>query len=306
MSAPAADSVALRDIAPEVYAYVQQPGGWCLSNAGIVVGEDGALVVDTLATERRARELVAQVDRLCPGLRRIVVNTHFHGDHTFGNHLFGPGAVIVGHERIRPEMIETGLALTTLWPDVCWGDVRVTPPTMTFGKRMTVHIGRHEVELRHPGVAHTTNDVVVWLPGERVLFAGDLVMSGATPFVLMGSVRGSLGALRELAALAPRTVVPGHGPVAGPEVIDRNIAYLEWIERLAAEGRAAGRTPLETARETDLGEFAGLLDPERIVGNLHRAYAELGGASAGAPLDVPAVFEEMIAFNGGMTPTCLA
>lgn len=310
-TAVVANPPVLQEVADGVHAYTQRSGGWCVSNAGIVVGDDGALVVDTLGTQSRALGLVATVDRLCPSPRRVVVNTHFHGDHTFGNHEFGPSAVIIGHERIRAEMAGTGLALTGLWPAVDWGDVRVTLPSITFTDRMTVHIGQYEARLIHPGVAHTTNDVVVWLPAARVLFAGDLVMSGATPFNLMGSVRGSLAALRELALLEPVTVIGGHGPVAGPAVIDRNIAYLEWIERLAAEGSAAGLAPLDVARQSDLGEFADLLDPERIVGNLHRAFAELdtGGSDSdelGRPLDVLAVFEEMVAFNGGEVPTCLA
>ncbi len=294
------------EVAEDIYAYTQPPGGWCLSNAGVIVGPDGALVVDTLATESRAQRLRGSLDVLHPGPGRMLVNTHHHGDHNFGNQVFGPSAIIFAHERARTEMAETGLALTTLWPQVEWGDIRVVLPTVTFVDRLTVHVGARRAELIHVGPAHTTNDVVVWLPDERVLFAGDVVLSGATPFNLMGSVSGALTAIERLRELDPCTVICGHGPVTGPEIFDENADYLTWIQRLAYHGTEQGITPLELAREADLAMFDHLLDPERIVGNLHRAYADLEGGSAGRPLDVVSVFGEMVEFNGGRLPTCLA
>lgn len=295
------------EIADGVYAYTHSRGGWCVSNAGVLTGPDGAVVIDTLATEGRTRALVEFVDGLGAGPARTIVNTHHHGDHNFGNHLFGPAAVVVGHDRIRPEMIETGLALTKLWPDVEWGDVRVTLPSITFGYHLTLHQGRRRVELLHFGTAaHTTNDVVAWLPEERVLFAGDLVMSGAAPFCLMGSVSGAITAVRRLAALGAETVVAGHGPVTGPEIFDQTLRYLRWVQDLAVEGRALGLTPLAIALEADHGEFADLVDQERLVGNLYRADAELSGGEPGEPLDVLAIFDEMVLYNGGQVPACLA
>ncbi|MFQ6329335.1 MBL fold metallo-hydrolase [Nocardia sp. CWNU-33] len=297
----------VREVADNVFAYTHSRGGWCVSNAGVLAGTNGALVIDTLATEGRTRALVDFVDGLEVGPARTILNTHHHGDHNFGNHLFGPTAVVLGHDRIRPEMIDTGLALTQLWPDVAWGDVRVTLPTITFADRITVHVGDRRVELIHLGpAAHTTNDVVAWLPEERVLFAGDIVMSGAAPFCLMGSISGSLTAVRRLAALGAKTVVSGHGPVTGAEVLAQTARYLQWIQELAAEGRSLGLTPLEVARQVDHGEFTELVDAERIVGNLYRAYAELDGGPAGTPLDVLSIFGEMVAYNGGRQPTCYA
>ncbi|MCP2296799.1 cyclase [Nocardia amikacinitolerans] len=295
------------EIADGVYAYTHSRGGWCVSNAGVLAGPDGAVVIDTLATEGRTRALVEFVDGLGAGPARTIVNTHHHGDHNFGNHLFGPAAVVVGHDRIRPEMTETGLALTKLWPNVDWGDVRVTLPGITFSDNVTLHVGERRVELIHLGpAAHTTNDVVAWLPAERVLFAGDLVMSGAAPFCLMGSVSGSIAAVRRLFALGAETVVAGHGPVTGPEIFDQTLRYLRWVQDLAAEGRALGLTPLAIALEADHGEFGGLVDQERLVGNLYRADAELSGGPLGEPLDVLSIFDEMVLYNGGQVPACLA
>ncbi|MER7466253.1 MBL fold metallo-hydrolase [Streptomyces sp. NPDC097981] len=301
----AADA-ATTEIADGVYAYVQGDGGWCLNNAGLVTGGNGqSLLVDTVATERRARNLREQVLRLVPEPPRALVNTHFHGDHTFGNHLF-PEAVVIAHEQTRTMMDLAGLHLTGLWPDVCWGDLELRLPDVTYRDSLTLHIGGVRAELLHLGpAAHTTNDTAVWLPEQRVLFAGDLVMSNAAPFCLMGSVSGSLAAMERLRALGAQTVVPGHGPVGGPELIDANEAYFRWIAGLAEGGVAAGLTPLEVAAEAGESPFADLLDAERLVPNLHRAYAELAGAAPGAPLDVGALFQEMAEFNGGL-PACHA
>ncbi|WP_329063464.1 MBL fold metallo-hydrolase [Streptomyces sp. NBC_01429] len=294
----------LEEVADGVFAYLQPDGGWCLNNAGVIVADGESALVDTAATEARARQLRDAALTVAPAAPRTVVNTHFHGDHAFGNFVF-PEAVVIGHERTRTEMAEAGLHLTGLWPEVHWGELELVLPTLTYQDRMTLHVGGLRAELIHVGPAHTTNDTAVWLPERGVLFLGDLVMSGVTPFCPMGSVSGSLQAVERLRALDARTLVTGHGPVTGPEVFDVTESYLRWLQGLAEEGVSAGLTPLEVARETDLGPYAELLDSERLVPNLHRAYAEERGAAPGVPLDIGALFGEMIQHHGRV-PTCHA
>jgi cyclase len=302
----AAAPARLTEIADGVFAHVQPDGGWCLNNAGLVVGADGhGVLVDTAATERRARHLRAEVLRVAPAPPRTLVTTHFHGDHTFG-HRFFPEALVVAHADARTEMAAAGLGLTALWPDVPWGDIGPTLPHLTYREALTLHLGEDRAELIHLGpAAHTTGDTAVWLPRQRVLFAGDVLMNGVTPFCLMGSVSGSLTALRRLRALDPVTVVPGHGPVGGPGLIDANEEYFHRLVQQARQGAAAGLTPLQLAREQGPGPYADLRDAERLVPNLHRAYAELAGAAPGAPLDVKAVFGEMTQYHGSL-PACHA
>ncbi|HEV3170721.1 MAG TPA: MBL fold metallo-hydrolase [Actinocrinis sp.] len=304
--APAVQALGrVEEVADAVFAYVQPDGGWCLNNAGIIVSGGECALVDTAATETRALGLKQAAARLCPAPPRIVVNTHFHGDHCFGNYLFAPEAVVVAHELCRTEMAEAGLQLTGLWPAVQWGAISLALPTLTFRDRLTLHVGDIEAQLLHSGPAHTTNDAVVWIPDRRVLFAGDLIMAGATPFVPMGSVSGSLETISRLRELGPAVVVPGHGPVGGPELLDAVEGYLRWVQRLAAEGHAAGVGPLDLARTADLGAYADWRDPERLVPNLRRAYAELDGAAPGDRLDMALVFGEMVQFHGGL-PVCHA
>ncbi|MFF4851222.1 MBL fold metallo-hydrolase [Streptomyces sp. NPDC001194] len=294
------------EVGDGVYAYVQPEGGWCLNNAGIISDGGSSALVDTVATERRARELRAAALRVAGRAPRALVNTHFHGDHTYGNFLF-PEALTIGHERTRAMVRAAGLHMAGLWPGVCWGDIEVRPPELTFRDATTLHVGDVRAELIHIGpAAHTTDDTVVWLPDQRVLFTGDLVMNGVTPFCVMGSVSGSLRALQRLAELGATTVVPGHGPVGGPELFDANADYLRWVRGLAREGVAAGVSPLELARATDLGPYAELLDSERLLPNLHRGYVEAEGRlPEGSPLDVGSLFAEMAVFHG-RPPACHA
>jgi cyclase len=186
--------------------------------------------------------------------------------------------------------------------------VEVAAPFLTFTECVTLWSDERRVEVRHVGTpAHTTNDSYVWLADERVLFCGDLLFNGGTPFVLMGSVTGALDVVESvLRPLGAHTIVPGHGPVAGPELLDHVAGYLRFVLDLARHGHDAGLEPLEAAREADLGEFAELTDPERLVGNLHRAYAELDTGERGSPVDVVRALTEMVAYNGGRPLACHA
>ncbi|WP_328914221.1 MULTISPECIES: MBL fold metallo-hydrolase [unclassified Streptomyces] len=290
----------LEGVADGIFAWIQPDGGWCLNNAGVIAGA-GPVLIDTAATEARARALRAATIEMCGEPPRVVINTHAHGDHTFGNFVF-PEAMVVGHAGTRAEVLQFGLHLTGLWPEVDWGNITLAPPTTTFQERLTLHIGGARVELLQLGPGHTTSDTVVWLPDAGVVFTGDVVMSGVTPFCPMGSVAGSLRVVDELRALGATTVVTGHGPVSGPEVYDTAEEYLRWLQRLARDGLAHGRTPLEAARATD-NPYTHLLDPERLVPNLHRAYLEEIGAPAGTPVDMTALFAEMVEFRGSH-PRC--
>ncbi|MEU7280607.1 MBL fold metallo-hydrolase [Streptomyces sp. NPDC045431] len=302
---PATDPYTVQ-LAPGVHAYVQPDGGWCLNNAGFVSDGETTVLVDTAATERRALWLREALREHGAPLPRFVVNTHHHGDHTYGNSVFTPGATVVGHEACRREVLAAGRQLHLVWPQTDFGDIDVTAPSLTYEDRLTLHVGSTEVELIHPGVAHTPGDTIVHLPGQSVVFTGDLVFEGGTPFLASGSLRGSLRAVELLRSLGARTVVPGHGPLTDPSAYDATERYLRYVAELAEKGRAKGLTPLEVAREADLGEFAAWRESERLVANVHRAYAELDGEPEGSPLDIAAVFGDMTAMNGGVPVACHA
>jgi cyclase len=298
-------------ISEGVYAYLQPDGSWYLNNTGFLVSHGvgtGVISIDAAATERRTRGYLDAIKTITHQPVRTLVNTHHHGDHTHGNYLFG-GATIVGHERCRQAMLASVMPPPAgIWEPVDWGNLELAPPFLTYTEGVTLWSGDLRCEVRYVGTpAHTTNDSVVHIPERGVVFAGDLLFNGGTPFALMGSVSGWIEVLENvLRPLGARTLVPGHGPVCGPEVIDDVLAYLRFVLQTAKAAKAAGLTPLEAARETDLGPFQNLLDAERIVGNLHRAYLELDGAERGAPADLATALLDMVAYNGGRPLTCHA
>ncbi len=311
---PTVASGHLEQVADGVFAWIQPDGTWWLNNAGAVTGADGTLVIDTCATEARTRRFLDAVAAATDGAPvRFAVNTHEHGDHTYGNSLLPPGTVLIGHEAMRSNLMADRLIdrCTTHWDPVPdWGAVTRRVPSVVVRTDLTVHSGDRRTDLVHPGhPAHTAGDLVAWLPDEGVLFTGDLLFVGLTPLAFAGSVEGALAALDWIAAFAPDVVVPGHGPVttgaALPEVLGEHERYYRLILDLAEQGGDQGLTPLDLARTADLGEFADWPDAERLVLNLHRARAD----AEGRRMDQMAALTDATIWNGGPLTThvcCLA
>jgi cyclase len=297
------------EVSAGVYAYIQPDGTWWINNTGFLAGPQGVISVDACSTRRRTAAYAAAIAAVTPAPVRAVINTHHHGDHTYGNCLF-PGAAIIAHERTREAVIAGGPPRDLpFWDGPDWGELTLEPPFVTFADQLAVYSGDLRAEVRHVGLpAHTTNDSIVWIPERSVLFCGDLIFNGGTPFLLMGSVTGAIEVLEQvIAPLGASVIVPGHGPVfSGSGPVDATLAYLRFVLGVAERSLAAGLAPLDAAREADLGPFAGWADAERIVGNLHRARAELRGTPRGGPVDVPAALADMVAYNGGRPLTCRA
>jgi cyclase len=295
----------LIEVGDGVFAYYQPDGTWHINNTGFIAGRDSVISIDACSTERRTRAFLDRIASVTSAPVTTLVNTHHHGDHTYGNSVFG-AVTIVGHENCRTELIAYGPpANSGIWEPVDWGEVTLAPPTLTFSDRLRLWSDDRPIEVSYAGQpAHTTNDSLVWLPAQRVLFCGDLLFNGGTPFMLMGSIRGAVDVLATVVAPIPAAViVPGHGRPVDGSLIDVVTGYLEFVLGTARLGIGAGLSPLELARETDLGEYADWPDSERIVGNLHRAYADLG---APGQVDVIGAFRDMIAYNGGKPLTCRA
>jgi cyclase len=287
-----------------VYAWIQPDGTWWVNNAGAVLGDDGVVLIDTCATRvRTERFLHAVAAATGDAPVRLAVNTHLHGDHTYGNALLPDSTVIVGHEKTRTGLLADFLLAATppIWsPAPDWGVAAVRPPTVVLRDELTLHTGGRRIELRHPGyAAHTEGDVVAWLPDERVLFSGDLLFNRITPLIMMGSVDGALRSLDWLADFGAATVVPGHGSLIDgadlPDVLATLERYYRLVADIARRGRADGVSPLVAATGCDLGEFTEWPDTERIVLNLHRAYAD----AVGTPFDLVAAMADAVAWHGG-------
>ena len=295
------DSV-LSEIGEGVHAWVQPDGTWWINNAGMVRGRDGVALIDTCATRKRTERFLGAVREVAGAAPiRYAVNTHLHGDHCYGNALLPAETAIIGHEKTREGLLADVLltAAPPIWsPMPDFGVASIRPPSVIVHDALTLHVGEHRIELRHPGhPAHTEGDVVAWLPDSGVLFAGDLLFHGITPMILMGSMDGALRSLEWLAGFGATTTVPGHGPVIDDltPVLEAHERYYRFVKATAEAGMADGTTPLAAATGLDLGEFADWPDPERIVLNLHRAYAE----ARGEQVDLVGALTDAITWNGG-------
>ncbi|OUC95749.1 MBL fold metallo-hydrolase [Streptomyces swartbergensis] len=297
-------SAHLVEVASGVHAWIQPDGNWWLNNAGAVLGEDGAVLIDTCATAERTRAFLAAVAHVSGQTPLLAaVTTHAHGDHSHGNALLPRSVPIIAHPQTRQAILEDTVltSLPPIWsPAPDWGIARHRPPNLAVSDETTVHTGGRRIEIRHPGyAAHTPGDLVVWLPDERVLFAGDLLFHQVTPLVFTGSVEGALRSLDWLAGFGAQTVVPGHGPLITRDEIDTALdahaRYYRTVQRIARDGRERGLPPLEAARGCDLGAFADWSDPERILLNLHRAYCDADGTT----LDIEAAFTDTVTYHGG-------
>jgi len=222
-------------------------------NVGAVVGDDEVLVVDTRSFAAEAAQLLADLRALTPLPCRQVVNTHAHFDHCFGNATLRPAA-IWGHQRcaahLRSRAAQEREHLLRWLPEAA-GELEgleLDPPERTVGDAgAELQAGGRRVELRFCGRGHTDHDLVVVVPDAGVVFAGDLVEEGAPP--VYGADAFPLrwpATLDRLLALAPPTVVPGHG-----DVVDHGFVagQREELAAMAALCRrvAAGELPAEAA-----------------------------------------------------------
>ena len=166
-------SAVLQEVSDGVFAYLQPDGSWWINNAGFLVGRRGVVSVDTCSTEQRTRLYRDAISSVSGLPVRTLVNTHHHGDHTFGNYQF-EGAAIVAHENARQAMIAYGLPnAQSYWTAVDWGALELEPPFLTFSDALTLWVDELRCEIRHVGTAaHTANDSVVWIAERGVLFAG--------------------------------------------------------------------------------------------------------------------------------------
>jgi cyclase len=297
----------LEQLTDRVWAWVQEDGTWWVNNAGAIRGETGTFVVDTCATERRTSAFLRALEAQVGGRIRWAVNTHAHGDHTYGNSLLPADTVLVGHhlmcEHLRTDPVFD--ACPPLWnPVPKWGAVTRRVPELALTDALLVDAGGVTVELRHVGhAAHTTGDVVAWVPADGVLFTGDLLFHDLTPLVVMGSVAGALRSLDWLASFGASHVVPGHGPVVTGDtlaaVLQQHRDYYHFLQEVAADGIKRGMDPLAAARAADLGAFAAWPDAERLVPNLHRAYADAGVGE----VDVVAALTDAVTWSGRPMPT---
>jgi len=259
----AAPPPTLRRLAAGVYAAVGDTGRGSEGrpNAGFVVTDSGVVVIDAMATPRQAEELVRAIRSVTPQPIRWLVLTHHHPDHHFGAVVFRRlGAKVIAHPDRRVLASEGGEdALIADWVRVVgldamrgfeFADVPDRPVTGTD----TLRLGARTLIITHPGAAHSAGDLMIWLPRERILFAGDVLVEDGVTMVVDGSSGRLLRALAIIDSLQPRDVVPGHGaiPAHPAALVARTRQYITGL-------RSAMRSAIEQG--TPMGRAMASLPP---------------------------------------------
>ncbi|HEY2153027.1 MAG TPA: MBL fold metallo-hydrolase [Vicinamibacterales bacterium] len=278
------------EIVPGIYSAIGTGTMNVGSNSAVIVNQDDVVIVDSHISPESGRAMLQELKAITDKPVRVLIDTHFHYDHTNGNQAFPPGVEIIGHEFTRRKMtgdvLEKGMladlikatpkqlddlkaraaaetdpsAKARLAQQVgvqtSFGaslrDLKVTPPNVTINDRLTLFRGDREIRLLYLGRGHTGGDLVVYLPKERLLCSGDLLVNGVANLI-DGFVDEWPDTLEKLKPLDFVDVIPGHGdPFRGKERIDWFQAYLRdfWKQGTILHGEKVPAA--DAARRIDM------------------------------------------------------
>jgi len=284
-----ANSLAVPDIqpvnvAPDVY-YVQGISALgstenqnFISNAGFVVTRDSVVMIDALGSPAVAERVVAEIRKITPKPISHVILTHYHADHVYGLQVFKAlGAQVIAHTLGKAYLNSdtARLRLEASRKDIApWIDdkTRLVPADVWLDGPAEMTIGGTRFVIQPAGPAHTPEDLAIYLPQQKVLFAGDIVFRNRIPYVGTADSRHWIASLDALLALDARTIVPGHGPASDEPKKDlqQTRDYLVFL-RAAMKKAATDMTPFDEAyAATDWSRFESL--PLFKVANRMNAY----------------------------------
>ena len=245
-----------QQIAPEVYAVIgatedfDTKNGGNIVNTAFIVGSDGVVVIDSGPSLRYGQQLRQAIARVTDKPVSHVIVTHYHADHVYGLQVFADrGIPILAHQAGR-EYLHADTARLRLQASreelAPWinDKTRLVPATQWVDGRQELTVGDTQLVLQPVGPAHTPEDIVVYLPDEGMLFAGDLVFRGRVPYVGQADSRQWIAALDSLLALQPKVIAPGHGALSNTARDDLQLTrdYLVYLrETMGAAAREMER-----------------------------------------------------------------
>ena len=255
------------------------------SNAGIIVTQEGVVLVDSGHNPTDSRAVMDAVKKLTPLPVRFLIDTEVHADHTTGHYVFSPPAVIVNHtgagEAMRKGFVPERMPnLIRQFPEMAAAaqDYRLVPPQIEYRDKLTIQLGERTIEVLYLKNVHSEADSAVWLPQERVLFAASVAIQNGInilrPFV---TIPDMLNAMRRMKALNPEIVIPGHGSPGTTKIFDDSERYYALLlERVGAMARA-GKTLDQIKAEVKMPEYASYTSQDRMPTNIEAAYRAVKG-----------------------------
>jgi glyoxylase-like metal-dependent hydrolase (beta-lactamase superfamily II) len=226
------------------------------SNVAWIEFADFVAVVDT-AFPLGAERALKSIKRTTKGKRiRYAIVTHYHDDHSFGGGVFAKeGAIIVAHENARRHFVERGVSkyAEKAAKDKAYARSPAATPQLTFKDQLILDDGKgRRAELFYFGNAHTTGDVFTFLPKEKIVFTGDACVNGDHNYLGDADTASWIEVLRKVQALSPEIVVPGHGPVGKPDVLENQKVYFVELRKQLAELIKQGKGVEEAKKLVDI------------------------------------------------------
>jgi glyoxylase-like metal-dependent hydrolase (beta-lactamase superfamily II) len=242
-------TVSFTKLSDHAYAYTAEGD----PNTGIVIGDDAVMVIDTQATPVMAQDVIRRIRAVTDKPIKYVVLSHYHAVRVLGASAYRPEHIIASEDTlsmIKERGEEDKASEIGRFPRLFRNVESVPPgltwPTLTFSGRMTLLLGKLEVQLLQLGRGHTKGDTVVWLPSERILFAGDLVEYDATPYAGDAYFSDWPATLDRIAAMQPAQLVPGRGAALQNEAevkagLDGTRSFVSDVFAAVKAGAGAGR-----------------------------------------------------------------
>lgn len=266
-------------LTPHAFAFVQENGQ---TNAGFIVGKDGVLVIDSLMTLTLAMRLLEAIGTVTSAPIRYLVDTHYHGDHVFGSQYFLP-VPIVGHVNCRLELLEKFESNMQRYrntrPDLIpeLEQIKITLPDVTFDQCMTIWLGDIEVQLIYLGRAHTSGDILVYIPQEKLLYTGDIGFHKVIPAFPDGHIVKWMNVMEKTHKIDFDIIVPGHGPVGRKKDFEEAMELMGHLHREIRTRFDMGLLEEEAIAKLDLEKFSNFFGQDRIGQITKMAYMAYRG-----------------------------
>ncbi|HSM85760.1 MAG TPA: MBL fold metallo-hydrolase [Candidatus Limnocylindrales bacterium] len=236
-------AASVHKIGPDLYAYISQNDS--SANSTFLVTGEGILVVDTGLNDIEGRKLLRHIRAISDAPVKYVVNTHYHPDHRGGDQIIGPNAIFIGTGFTRDKIV-AGRKTPSSQAMANW---------ITFPRGVTIHLGGYEVQVYHPGPAHTRGDAVVYFPQQHAIATGDLFLTNSCPAMDDGDMENWIVALDQILSLPVDHVVPGHFELAGKPELRRFRDYLADLRDQVGSLYHEGLTLDQIKKRLDLRQF---------------------------------------------------
>ena len=279
-----------QDLGPEfkkikdgIYVYAGQLND---ANVTIIQAQEGIVLIDTGQTPKDSHVVMAALKKLTSQPVRFIIHTEPHSDHTVGNFVFSPPAIIVAHEgatdsmkkAYNPAIIEKRMAASPEMRDAYKG-FRLVPPHLEYRDKMTLNVGERSLELYYLRNVHSEADTAIWLPKERVIFTAASVtvkrFGNHRPFV---SIPDTLSAIKMMKGLNPEIVVPGHGDPGTAKILDDMEKYYTLLLERVSEMVKAGKSLDEIKKELKIPGTEDWAGKDRLPNNIEAAYRAIKGS----------------------------